>query len=78
MSQQLSSKPGVSSLLCTLVCWTVAFFSLPLAAFFGGRSYAGLSDNAAAIAAVGAVQLVLLAFAVFAYQMNFSEEAKKD
>jgi hypothetical protein len=77
MSQQLSSKPGVSSLLCTLVCWTVAFFSLPLAAFFGGRS-SGLSDNAAAIAAVGTVQLVLLAFAVFAYQMNFSDEAKKD
>ena len=77
MSQQLSAKPGVFSLLWTLLGWTVAFFGLPLGAFFASRSY-GLSDYASAIAAVGAVQLVLVAFGVYAYWVNFVQETKKD
>jgi hypothetical protein len=78
MSQQLSAKPGVFSLLWTLLGWTVAFFVLPLGAFFASRSHFGLSDNAAAIAAVAAVQLVLVAFGVYAYWVNFIQEPKQD
>ena len=77
MSQQLSAKPGVFPLLCTLLSWTVAFFGIPLGAFFAGRSH-GLSDNAAAIAAVAAVQVVLVGFGVYAYWVNFVQETKKD
>lgn len=77
MSQRLAGKPGVSSLLATLLGWTLAFFGLPIGAFFGGREY-GLTNYAAAIVAVAAVQLVLVAFAVFAYRVNFGEGSKQD
>ena len=77
MSQQLSAKPGVFPLLCTLLGWTVAFFGLPLGAFFAARSY-GFSDNAGAVAGVAAVQVVLVAFAGYAYWVNFVQETKQD
>jgi hypothetical protein len=71
MSQRLDDKPGVASLLSSLLGWTAAFFGIPLTVFFGGRAYYDLSDAASAGAAVGSVQLILVAFALNAYRVNF-------
>ena len=74
--QRLDNKPGVTSLLGSLLVWTVAFFGIPLTVFFGGRKYYDLSDAASAGAAVASVQLILVAFALNAYRVNFA--GKKD
>ena len=72
--QVLMSKPGVGPMLKQLLGWTIAFFGLPLAIFFGGRERLGFMH--AAVAAVGVLQLVLFAFAYNAYRTNYP--AKED